>query len=128
MRTILFADDDRGIRQFCRQEFEEEGYRVLVAGDGHEAVRLIQQGPPDLVVLDLHMPRLGGLATAEQIKRRVPHVPIVFFTQHGAQGQRGAGAGLADACLEKDADLTALKQTVEALLGAGREASRAGMA
>jgi len=116
MRTILFADDDKGIRQFCQREFEEEGYRVLVAGDGYEAMRIIQQTVPDLVVLDLHMPRLGGLETARQIKRRAPHMPIVFFTQHVRQGQPEVCASLAQACLEKDADLTALKETVESIL------------
>ena len=72
MTTILLADDKKNIRDFCKQELEDEGYHVVLARDGQEAIQLVQQEPPDLVVLDLCMPRVGGLDAVEPIRASPP--------------------------------------------------------
>ena len=68
MKTILFADDQKNIREYCRATFAEEGYRVVLARDGIEALEMFITETPDLAVLDISMPRATGLETLEQIK------------------------------------------------------------
>ncbi len=80
MITILVADDFKPFRELCRLLFEAEGFRVLVAADGAEAVRVFQAEGPDLVLMDVDMPNLDGFAAAEQIKQLAPHVPVVFHS------------------------------------------------
>ena len=112
MKKILVADDNRGIREYCREVFEEDGYHVVLACDGVEAVRAFRQETPDLVILDLRMPRLNGLEALEQIKAICPAVPTIIFTANDedcVQDQRGL---LATACIEKTEDLTELQRAV----------------
>ncbi len=80
MKTILLADDEKNIREFCKQELEDEGYRLILARDGREAIKLVRKEQPDLVILDLCMPRLGGLDAIEPIWAIAPEVPIILFT------------------------------------------------
>lgn len=112
MKTILFADDNKNIREFCRATFEEEGYRVALARDGIEALQLFLAEPPDLAVLDISMPRASGLEILEQIKGLSPETPVILFTAHDEDCLRDRRAVLADACVEKSEDFTELKRIV----------------
>ena len=68
MKTILFADDNRNIREYCRASLEHDGYRVVVAADGQEAIRVFAEETPDLAILDISMPRATGLEVLERIR------------------------------------------------------------
>jgi len=114
--TILFADDNRNIRDFCRRELEEEGYRVIAAGDGAEAVRLADSQAPDLVVLDVRMPGVSGLEAMTRIRAANPHMPVVFFTSNANFCAPDQQLGAATACVEKCEDLTELKHAIQMLL------------
>ncbi len=63
MKTILFADDHKNIREYCRAAFTDEGYRVVLARDGVEALEMFIAETPDLAILDISMPRCSGLDT-----------------------------------------------------------------
>ena len=63
MKTILFADDHKNIREYCRAAFADEGYRVVLARDGVEALEMFVTETPDLAILDISMPRRNGLET-----------------------------------------------------------------
>ncbi len=115
MKTILLADDDKNIRQYCRDALADEGYRVLQAEDGAEAVWQCMIESPDLVVLDVAMPRTNGLEALELIKQLSPPTPVVLFTSHG-DCLIDRRARLAAACVEKSGDLTELKRTVVQVL------------
>jgi PleD family two-component response regulator len=65
--TLLIADDHESIREMARQTPTSLGYRVLCAADGEEALRLCEQNTPQIAVLDVVMPRLGGTATADKL-------------------------------------------------------------
>ncbi len=80
MITILVADDFKPFRDLCKLLFEAEGFRVLLATDGAEAVTVFMAEQPDLVLLDIDMPNVDGFAAAEQIKQTAPNVPVVFHS------------------------------------------------
>ena len=122
MTTILLADDKKNIRDFCKQELEDEGYRVILACDGRQAIQLVQKKPPDLVILDLCMPRLGGLDAIKPIWAIVPEVPIILFTANDEDCVSDGRSRHAVACVEKSEDLTELKRAIVRAMG-GHEAS-----
>ncbi|MHB0956805.1 MAG: response regulator [Pirellulaceae bacterium] len=129
MKTLLFADDRKSIREFCKQEFEEEGYRVILARDGKEAIRLVQTEHPDLAILDLYMPQVGGLEAVERIRTTNPSIPIIFFTANDDDCLTDPRSRFATACVEKSENLEELKRTIVRLLSApeARNAFRSGL-
>ena len=82
MNTILVVDDDANARYFARVSLEDAGYRVLEAADGHEALNMIHRIPPDLVILDIVMPRLNGLEVCQRLRLDddFRDLPILFLT------------------------------------------------
>ncbi|MCL5780322.1 MAG: response regulator transcription factor [Firmicutes bacterium] len=77
--TILIADDDRRIVKIVSHSLEQEGYKVMAAQDGEEAVRLATTMNPDLVIMDIMMPKLDGLEASQKIKAKVD-VPIIILS------------------------------------------------
>ena len=116
MRTVLLADDNAPIREHCRAALEEEGYRVVVARDGAEALRACEEAHPDLAVLDICMPRMSGLDAMERLKSMAPELPVILFTAFDDDCLRDERGRLAAACVEKSDDLTELKRTIGRLL------------
>ena len=116
--TILLADDERGIRKYCQEELEAEGFRVILAEDGDDALAILEQLVVDLVVLDQHMPRCDGLQAAKHIKQLDASLPVILFTadQHY---DRYANSSI-DACVLKTEDLGQLKEKINELLRATR--------
>lgn len=81
---ILVVDDDQQVRQAIRWILEDEGHIVSEAADGNEALRLIGESLPDLVVLDLTMPQVDGYGVAAVLEAREgPRVPILLITADG---------------------------------------------
>jgi CheY-like chemotaxis protein len=122
MKTILLADDNHTVREFCRRELEEEGYRVVLARDGGEAIGVLRRELPDLVVLDICMPRTDGLEAVQRIKEIEPQVPVIFFTSYDEDCLKDRRGQLATACIEKCEDLTELKRVVVRALSSRDEA------
>jgi CheY-like chemotaxis protein len=87
-KRVLVADDNPLIRKALRRLFEkEDAYSIFAeAEDGQEAIDLALLHAPDLIILDLAMPVLSGLEAAREIKKIMPHVPIILFTQHAMAG------------------------------------------
>lgn len=80
MALILIAEDERVIRERWRKVLKGEGYDVRTARDGEEAVARFEEFLPDLVLLDVNMPRMNGFRVCEEIRRRDGLVPVVFLT------------------------------------------------
>ena len=93
MTTILVVEDEETVQETLAYNLEQEGYRVLTADDGEEALRLIRQERPDLVVLDIMLPRLDGLAVCRLVRKDpdVAHTPIIMLTARGTQGDKMVG-------------------------------------
>jgi len=119
-KTVLVAEDSADTRAVLRRVLASYGYRVVEAADGGEAVELAMRECPDLVLMDLNMPVMDGLAATERIrelKDRCGDVPIVAVTAFDTYGMREAAleAGC-DAYLLKPLALDELESVVAALL------------
>ncbi|WP_285742592.1 response regulator transcription factor [Lentzea sp. NBRC 105346] len=90
---VLVVDDDETVRDVVRRYLEVAGFDVDVAGDGAEGLRLFSATGPDLVVLDVMMPRLNGLEVCRRL-RQVSQVPVVMLTALGEEENRIAGLQL----------------------------------
>ena len=84
---IVLADDHQVVRLGLRTLLESEpGFEVVgEAGDGLEAVQMAERFSPDVIILDLMMPRLNGIQAARQIQRRFPHIRIVILTKFDSE-------------------------------------------
>lgn len=82
---ILLADDEAHITHLVARRLEREGCRVVVAQDGDEAWRLVQESPPDLVVTDLQMPYMSGIEFAILLREHeaTASIPVVMLTARG---------------------------------------------
>lgn len=78
-QTILIADDEAQIREILRIYFEKEGFKVIEAADGAEAIVQAQAGKPDILILDIMMPVLDGLEVCKQV-RKISDMPIIMLT------------------------------------------------
>ncbi|MEI6875794.1 MAG: sigma-54 dependent transcriptional regulator [Spirochaetota bacterium] len=81
--TILVADDEKNIREGLAEALRIEGYRVLTAADGAEALKSIEGGEIDLVITDLRMPKIAGSELLRSTAGRYPGLPIIVLTGHG---------------------------------------------
>jgi len=81
--TILVVDDENDIRISLTGILEDEGYQVLCASSGVEALEAVRQDLPDLVLLDIWMPGLDGLETLENLKSLFPHLTVIMISGHG---------------------------------------------
>lgn len=81
-QTILVVEDDGDLRRLFRTALTLAGFDVVEAGDGMEALRWIDHSPPDLVILDLLLPRVSGLVVQQEITAHAVtrHIPIVVIT------------------------------------------------
>lgn len=79
-QTILVVDDDPVQLRFMAERLQAEGYRVIAAGHGEEGLRLVEQGLPDLVILDVIMPGMSGMEVLSIIKRDRRELPVVVVT------------------------------------------------
>ena len=122
--TILVVDDDRAIRDSLDRALALEGYRVIAASDGAQALDLVAVHDPDVVVLDLMMPNVDGLTVCRRLRARRDRTPILMLTARTETSDRVSGldAG-ADDYLAKPFDLDELLARIRALLRRTRDES-----
>ena len=89
--AILVVDDDPPIRRMLDRTLAAEGYRIETAGDGGEALAAVERSTPDLVVLDVAMPGLDGLAVCRRIRGKGLATPVLLLTARDEVGERVAG-------------------------------------
>ena len=112
---ILLADDDGAVRRSLAGVLESEGFDVLTAEGGREAVREFMAEPPDLVLLDVGMPGKNGWEVLEVMERFQPFIPVIIITARANQYERAVVSGV-DALMEKPLDLPLLVGTIRRLL------------
>ena len=82
---VLFIEDDLTVAQMYKLKLELDGYQVTMAKDGEEGVRLATEAPPDLIFLDIRLPRMDGFAVLETLRAndRTCEVPVVILSNYG---------------------------------------------
>lgn len=115
---LLIVDDDAIVRSALRSFVEADGYRVCgEAADGAEAIERARELQPDLILLDLAMPRLNGAEVAGILKQEMPRVKIVLFTMYADQfGEKLASAVGIHVVLSKPEGLSVLSEHLKDLL------------
>ena len=104
MAEILIVDDERVMREGLQAMLAGEGFAVRTARDGEDALKKISEKVPDLVLLDVMMPKMNGFRTCEEIRRGNPTVPVIFLTAKDSEADQVRGIGLgADDYISKDA-------------------------
>ena len=97
-KRILIAEDDSGIRRMTQLRLEHEGYAVLVACDGEDALRQVEAGPRvHCILVDVKMPKMNGYQVCQELKRRpgTAKIPVIVFTASENQMKL-----LAERCIE----------------------------
>jgi CheY-like chemotaxis protein len=116
MRQILVVDDEEDIRLLYQEELREVGYRVNVAADGAEALRMVKQSRPDLMTIDIKMPEMDGIELLRRVREIHRDLPIIICTAYG-HFRQDFGTWASDAYLTKSSDLMELKEKIRELLG-----------
>ena len=80
--AVLVVDDEKLIRWTLQQSLERDGYKVLEADNGEDALRLVRDEAPDLMLLDLRLPGIDGMAVLERTRETEPDLPIIIMTAH----------------------------------------------
>ncbi|HZQ67171.1 MAG TPA: response regulator transcription factor [Terriglobales bacterium] len=117
MPKILIVEDEPNMVSGLRDNFEFEGYEVITAGDGVAGLQRALSDSPDLVVLDVMMPRMSGLDVCKQLKAKRPSVPIIMLTARGQELDKVVGLELgADDYVTKPFSIRELLARVKAVM------------
>ena len=112
---ILCVDDDPTLLDLYREELTEEGYKVIVARNGKDAVTRFSREKPNLVILDIRMPEMDGITALNAILGKNRQVPIIFNTAFPQYRENFMTWG-AEAYVVKSSDLSELKQAIRRVL------------
>ncbi len=115
---VLIVDDHELTRYALKLAFSRQPWIELVglASNGKEAIDLVQECQPDLVILDLHMPEMNGWEASKQIKSQYPHIKIIAYSAaEGGKAQAIEGGAIIDAFCDKEARTSKLLETIKSL-------------
>ncbi len=116
---ILVADDEPNIRLLYRSELEADGYDVITASDGKEAVAKVESESPDLVILDIRMPGIDGVEALGRILDRDRTMPVILNSAYSDYEQNFM-TWSADAYVVKSSDVSVLKERIREVLAKRR--------
>jgi CheY-like chemotaxis protein len=118
-KKILVVEDEEGLRLLYEEELKAEGYEVITAQNGREAIQKLDQLKPDLIILDIVMPVMDGIEALGRMVGRERNVPIILNTSYPGYRQDFM-SWAADAYVMKSTDLGELKEKVKELLEKGK--------
>jgi len=118
-KTVLIVEDSEDARYFMRLELEQLGYRIVEADDGEKAVEVAERERPDIILMDLSLPIMDGIAATEKIRAcdGFKTVPVIAVTAHQETDFRAdAQAAGFNAYVTKPIDMPWLSELIEGLL------------
>ncbi len=115
MTRVLVVDDEKNIRKLYETELKREGYEVLTAESGEEALEVIGREPLDIVVLDIRLEGMDGIDCLRTIMEKRRDLPVVLNSAYSTYKQDFA-SWMADAYVVKSSDLTELKDKIKEVL------------
>ncbi len=116
VKTLLIVEDDNNQRFLYEKELTEDGYRVLLAGNGKEAVNIVEEESLDLVVLDIRMPGMDGIEALGKMLDRKNKLPVIIHTAY-PNYKDNFMSWAAEAYIVKSSDLSELKVKIHEILG-----------
>ena len=108
-------DDDLSLLRLYQDELTEEGYRVVLAKDGKEALRRFEKEPPEVVIMDIRMPQMDGIETLTALLGKNRQIPVILNTAYPQYRENFMTWG-AEAYVIKSSDLTELKKKIREVL------------
>jgi two-component system, response regulator, stage 0 sporulation protein F len=111
MSVILLVDDDKNLRRLYKAELEAEGYQVILAENGRQALELAEAKSPDLVIMDIRMPEMDGLETMARMLQERRNVPVILNSAYSSF-QDNFLTWAAEGYIIKSADLSPLKEKI----------------
>lgn len=123
-RQVLVVEDDSSIALGLRINLEAEGYVVELAEDGERALEIVRSAPPDLIILDVMLPRMNGLEVLQTVRREGHHMPIIILSARTGEMDKVTGLELgAEDYVAKPFSLAELLARVRAALRRGGNAA-----
>lgn len=119
-KKILLVDDEPDIRLLVAARLNAMGYDAITAGDGQEGLNLARKESPDLVLLDLMLPKLDGYKVCRMLKfdKVYEHIPVVIFSSRGSEADKKLAAEVgADGYMTKPFEQSVFTSTIQKLLG-----------
>ncbi len=120
MPVILHVEDERVVRILYKEVFEERGHKIVQARSGEEALRLLKTMAPDVIILDLKMPGIGGKGFLKEFKARKLKIPVVISSAYPWPPDSYTSSS-ADAYVVKSGNLEGLVHEVEGILDKPRD-------
>jgi len=115
MEKVLCVDDDLSLLRLYQDELSEEGYKVILAKDGKEALGKFEKEKPQVVVMDIRMPVMDGIETLTAMMGKDRQIPVILNTAYPQYRENFMTWG-AEAYVIKSSDLTELKQKIREIL------------
>lgn len=115
MEKVLCVDDDPSLLRLYQDELSEEGYKVILAKDGKEALLKFEKESPQVVVMDIRMPMMNGIETLTAMLGKNRQIPVILNTAYPQYRENFMTWG-AEAYVIKSSDLTELKQKIREAL------------
>ena len=115
MTTILLVEDDENQRLLYEQELMHEGYEVVTASNGKEALEKVQEKLPDIVIMDINMPKMDGIEAMGRILGKNKEIPVIINTAY-SNYKDSFMSWAADAYIVKTSDLSELKEKIKEVL------------
>ncbi|MGD0624485.1 MAG: response regulator [Thermodesulfobacteriota bacterium] len=115
MEKVLCVDDDLSLLRLYQEELTEEGYKVILAKDGKEALKKLEKESPHVVVMDIRMPVMDGIETLTAMLGKDRQIPVILNTAYPQYRENFMTWG-AEAYVIKSSDLTELKQKIREVL------------
>ena len=123
MEKVLCVDDDLSLLRLYQEELTEEGYKVILAKDGKEALKKFEKESPNVVVMDIRMPVMDGIETLTAMLGKDRQVPVILNTAYPQYRENFMTWG-AEAYVIKSSDLTELKQKIREVLDRRKKAEK----
>jgi DNA-binding response OmpR family regulator len=116
--SILIAEDDPVLRNLYVKKFSVSGFDIRTTEDGEQTVKALEEKKPDLLILDIHMPKMDGFQVMEKFPKATRNYPVILLTnfEEPRYRERGKELGADDYFVKKDMTIRTLVEMVERLL------------
>ena len=124
MATILLAEDDKAVREFVSRALRQDGHDITAVSDGQQALTALERGRFDMLLADIVMPQLDGIALALKAAKEYPELPVLLMTGYAAERQRAHNLdALFQDVISKPFTLQEIRDAVRRMLGTGNVGS-----